>query len=154
MGSQSGNNESKLDAKGRVVVPASILKQLPDNERNQFVLNVGINNSLVLYPLKAWEKMLNKLKKLNPSIKNNATYINIMLGNANPIELDSVNRFIVPKRLMQFAGIDKDVVFINKFGIVELLSKANYDAMMNLDADSFSALVQDVMGSFNMEDDE
>ncbi len=44
-----GEFECKLDAKGRLVVPAALKRQLPDVEQEGLIVNRGFDKNLVIY---------------------------------------------------------------------------------------------------------
>ena len=53
----TGKSESKMDAKGRVFIPAAFRKQLPDSYRDRVVVRMDVsNNYLVIYPENIWQK--------------------------------------------------------------------------------------------------
>ena len=43
--------ESKLDTKGRLVLPARIKAQLPSDEGNELVIRRGFEPCLIIYPM-------------------------------------------------------------------------------------------------------
>jgi MraZ protein len=61
----TGQYDCKIDVKGRLKLPAGILRQLPEGHEGKLVINKGLDNNLDLYTLPAWEKVTEKLEKLN-----------------------------------------------------------------------------------------
>jgi MraZ protein len=59
--------------------------------------------------------------------------------------LDSMNRLLVPKNLMDFAGLSKDVVFLGVEGIVEVWDKSRYEAS-KMPQDDFEQLAGEIFG--------
>ena len=50
-----GEFDCKLDAKGRMMIPSSLKKQLPEAEREGLVINRGFEKHLVIYTKKEWD---------------------------------------------------------------------------------------------------
>ena len=61
-----GEYEATIDAKGRFLLPGNLKKQMPDGT-NTIVISRGFEKCLLLYPLKTWEAIEEKLKKYDNS---------------------------------------------------------------------------------------
>ena len=67
------------------------------------------------------------------------------------IELDNNGRLLLPKRLLDEVGIDKDIVLSGQDTKIELWADSRYDAMAE-DENEFAALAEKIMkGSSNAE---
>lgn len=143
-----GEFDCKVDAKGRMMVPAGLLKQFAPAIREKFVINRSVfQKCLVLYPMDAWEEIIKDLSKLNKFIKENDDFIRQYNNGAMQVEMDATNRLLLPKRLLDFAGIDKDVVLTANLNKIEIWSAQKYNEILNsYDPDSFGALAERVMG--------
>ncbi len=61
-----GTYECKADAKGRIMLPVALKKQLSANLQDGFVLKRAVFNAcLELYPLKQWEGLMERVNQLN-----------------------------------------------------------------------------------------
>jgi len=60
-----GEFDCKLDAKGRMMIPVGLKKQLPGAENEGLVINRGFEKHLVIYTRKEWDKIVDDLSKLN-----------------------------------------------------------------------------------------
>jgi MraZ protein len=67
-----GEFDCKLDAKGRMMIPVGLKKQLPGAENDGLVINRGFEKHLVIYTRKEWNKIVEDLNKLNQYEKKNA----------------------------------------------------------------------------------
>lgn len=148
-----GEFECKLDAKGRMVLPAALKRQLPEVEREGLVLNRGFEKHLVIYTREEWNAITAKLAKLNQYVEKNRTFIRAFTRGASELMLDASGRVLLPKSLLTYAGISGEVVLACQLNKIEVWSKSAYDALMedDLGAD-FSALAEQVMGDFDLED--
>ena len=142
-----GEFECKLDAKGRLSLPAGLYKQLPATQKEKFVVNRGIfQKCLILYPVAAWEIIMADLSKLNRFSKENDTFIRQFTNGALEVEVDNVNRILIPKRLTDYAAIEKDVVLTSSLNKIEIWSEKSYRATMdNFDQDAFEVLAEKIM---------
>ncbi|MES2432132.1 MAG: division/cell wall cluster transcriptional repressor MraZ [Bacteroidota bacterium] len=141
-----GEYEVTMDAKGRFLLPASFKKQLPEKSANLFVINRGIEQCLSLYPIKSWEPIFSNISKLNdfdPKVRDFRRYF---LNGATNVELDSAGRLLIPKTLMEYAGLEKDVVLASAVDKIEIWDKSKYKQFFEtFSRDSFSNLANEVM---------
>ncbi len=143
-----GEFDCKVDSKGRMMVPAGLLKQFAPAMREKFVINRSVfQKCLVLYPMDAWEEIIRDLSKLNKFVKENDDFIRQYNNGAMQVEMDATNRILFPKRLLDFAGIEKDVVLTANLNKIEIWSAQKYNEIINgYDPDNFGALAERVMG--------
>jgi len=144
-----GEYDVKLDVKGRLSLPAGLLKQIPDAMKNKFIVNRSVfQKCLVLHTTESWEEIIKDLSKLNRFVKKNDDFIRIYTNGAVLVEVDSANRLLLPKRLAEYAGIDKDVIMFCSLNKIEIWDAKKYNDMnTNIDPDAFGALAEDVMGN-------
>ena len=95
-----GEFDCKLDAKGRLMVPASLKKQLPEAERDGLVINRGFEKHLVIYPKKVWDEIVADLSKLNQYEKKTREFIRFFTRGASELTLDASGRVLLPKSLI------------------------------------------------------
>ncbi|MGF1925499.1 MAG: division/cell wall cluster transcriptional repressor MraZ [Bacteroidia bacterium] len=141
-----GEFDCKLDAKGRLMVPSSLKKQLPNVEKEGLVINRGFEKHLVIYPKKVWEGIVAELSKLNPYEKKTREFIRFFTRGATELNVDQTGRVLLPKSLLEFAGINGDVVLACQFDKIEVWSKAAYDSLLDNEPENFSDLAEEVMG--------
>ena len=149
-----GTYECKVDAKGRVLLPAPLKKQLASSLQNGFVLKRSVfQPCLELYPMEEWNVMMQKINKLNRFVKKNNDFIRRFTAGVKVVEIDALGRLLVPKDLVVFATISKDVVFSSAVNIVEIWDKDLYEKSINGTDIDFADLAEDVMGNINDGDD-
>ncbi len=141
-----GEFEVKLDDKGRVVLPAGLKKQLPKDAVGKLVVNRGFEKCLSLYTRKDWDDELRGLNSLNHFNKKHRMFIRQFSNGATEVQLDNSSRMLVPKKLCEYAEIKNEASF-NAYGNrIEIWRKHLYEDMMDVDADDFADLAEDVMG--------
>ena len=141
-----GEYEATLDAKGRFLLPAGFKKQLPESEVEVFVVNRGFEKCLSLYTSGSWEPIFSELGKLNdfdPKVRQFKRYF---LNGATQVSPDSAGRLLLPKNLMEYAGLEKDIVLVSAIDKIEIWDKAKYQQFFEtFSPEAFSDLAKEVM---------
>jgi MraZ protein len=141
-----GEFDCKLDAKGRMMIPTGLKKQLPEAEREGLVVNRGFEKHLVIYTRKEWDKIVEDLSKLNQYEKRTREFIRYFTRGASELTLDAANRVLLPKALLEYAGIGTEVVLSCQFNKIEVWDQSAYDAQMDSAPENFANLAEEVMG--------
>lgn len=148
-----GTYECKVDAKGRVLLPAPLKKQLTDSLNDGFVLKRSVfQPCLELYPMAEWDLMMQKINKLNRFVKKNNDFIRKFTAGVKVVEIDNLGRLLIPKDLVAFGSISKDLVLSSAVNIVEIWDKDLYEKSISGDDIDFADLAEDVMGNINDDD--
>jgi len=135
-----------VDAKGRFLLPGSLKKQVPAKEQKRFVIHRGIEKHLVIYTKKEWDKISEEVNTLNLYVKKNREFIRKFNRGATEIEVDGTNRLLLPKTLMEYAGISKDIVLFAYGNRIEVWAQDEYNRMMKEESKDFATLAEEVMG--------
>ena len=145
-----GTYECKADAKGRMMMPVGIKKQLLPIMEEGFVLKRSVFQScLELYPMSEWKEVMKGVNGLNRFIKKNNDFIRKFTAGVKMIELDATGRLLIPKDLSVFSGISKNVVVASAGTYIEIWDKDKYEKA--IDDGDFSELAEEVMGGGNDE---
>ena len=142
-----GEFECKIDAKGRVMIPSGLRKQLDPAAQERFVLNRGFEKCLVLYPKNEWEDISAEVNKLNQYVKKNREFVRYFYRGASELGLDATGRILFPKRMLDYAAVEKEVVLFAYSNRIEVWDKAAYDGLLTDEPDDFAALAEEVMGN-------
>lgn len=147
MNSLIGTYECKVDAKGRLMLPSGLKKQLSSVMQKGFVLKRAVfQPCLELYPMDEWEALMQKVNKLNRFKKKNNDFIRRFTAGVKLVELDASGRVLIAKDLMSFADISKDIVVSAVGSIMEVWDKENYEKAIDDAVVDFADLAEDVMG--------
>ncbi|MBA4154273.1 division/cell wall cluster transcriptional repressor MraZ [Flavobacterium sp.] len=148
-----GTYECKVDAKGRLLLPAPLKKQLASSLKDGFVLKRSVfQPCLELYPMAEWNVLMNKVNKLNRFVKKNNDFIRRFTAGVKIVEIDALGRLLVPKDLVVFASVSKDIVLSSAVNIVEIWDKDLYEKSIDDATVDFADLAEDVMGNVNDDD--
>ena len=129
------------------MLPSALKKQLSPVMQKGFVLKRAVFQScLELYPMNEWELLMEKINKLNRFKKKNNDFIRRFTAGVKVVELDGSGRLLIPKDLISFAGISKNLVVSSAVSIVEIWDKTNYEKAIDDAAMDFADLAEEVMG--------
>ena len=143
-----GTYECKVDAKGRLMIPSALKKQLANSLQDGFVLKRSVfQPCLELYPMTEWDSMMQKINKLNRFVKKNNDFIRRFTAGVKVVEVDDLGRLLIPKDLVAFGKIAKDIVLSSAVNIVEIWDKDLYEKAIAGDDVYFADLAEDVMGN-------
>jgi MraZ protein len=145
-----GEFDCKLDAKGRMMIPVGLKKQLPGAENDGLVINRGFEKHLVIYTRKEWNKIVEDLNKLNQYEKKTREFIRYFTRGASELSLDGAGRVLLPKALTEYAGIGTDVVLACQ---IEVWAEDAYEAQMDNEPENFANLAEEVMGNAGRRND-
>ena len=149
-----GTYECKVDSKGRLMIPAPLKKQLHAGLEDGFVLKRSVfQPCLELYPMTEWNRMMQKINKLNRFVKKNNDFIRRFTAGVKIVEIDAAGRLLISKDLVAFAGIDKEIVLSSAVNIVEIWDKDKYEKSIDDSVVDFADLAEEVMGNLNDDDD-
>lgn len=142
-----GTYECKIDSKARVMIPAALKKQLSSILSNGFIIKRSVfSNCLELHPMSEWNNLMSEVNKLNRFIKKNNDFIRLFTAGVKSLEADSTARIQLPKDLVSFAGIQKDIVLSSSVNMIEIWDKDKYEHELEIATPDFAQLAEDVMG--------
>lgn len=141
-----GNFEAKVDAKGRVFVPAAFRKLLQLQGEEWLVLRKDIfQDCLVLYPGSVWENEIEILRdKLSKWNKNEQQVFRQFVLDAERLEMDGSGRVLISKRYLELVGIDDEVRFLGVDKTIEVWAKSKLDEPL-MNPDDFANEIQKMM---------
>lgn len=149
-----GEYECSLDSKGRVKMPSALLKQLAPENQVKFVVNRGFEQHLALYPIDEWNKKTEEIDKLNPYNRKTREFRRYFYRGATELVPDSSFRLLLPKSLMEWAKIGKDIILSAHSNMIEIWDKKCYENLLNDEPDHFAELAESVLGTKNENLDE
>jgi len=129
-------------------MPAALKKQLTPVVQEGFVIKRAVfQPCLELYPMSQWNKMMEKLNGLNRFNRKHNDFIRRFTAGVKTVEVDANGRLLIPKDLITFAGITKEVTVSSAVNILEIWDKQKYEAAIDDSLDDFADLAEEVMGN-------
>jgi MraZ protein len=116
-----------LDGKGRLTVPARYRETLLAHGGGKLVVTRDLMSPcLLMFPLAEWERVEAQLSAL-PAFKPATRRIQqLLLGNAQDLEMDGAGRVVLPVNLRDKADIDKSAALIGQGRRFELWNEARW----------------------------
>ena len=143
-----GTYECRADAKGRVMFPSALKKQLQKVIGEGFVIKRSVfNTCLEIHPMNEWNEVLGQVNKLNRFVKKNNDFIRSYMAGLKVVEVDASGRFLIPKDLLAFAGLEKEIVLSSSVNMIEIWDKIRYESSVSETLKDFGNLAEDVMGN-------
>jgi MraZ protein len=101
-----------------------------------------------------WEQLMQRINKLNRFNRKNNDFVRRFTAGVKVIELDTTGRLLIPKDLIGFAKINKEIVLSSAINIVEIWDKDNYEKAIDDAANDFADLAEEVMGDQSSDDND
>ncbi|MDD3395598.1 MAG: division/cell wall cluster transcriptional repressor MraZ [Acidaminococcaceae bacterium] len=108
VGMLMGEFQHKIDAKGRLFMPAKLREGLGSD----FIITKGLDKCLSVYSQTEWEKLLAKFAAAPKSKQSVRQVSRFLFGNACQAEVDKQGRILLPAALREHAGLNKEVVIV------------------------------------------
>ena len=124
-----GEYPVKMDAKGRVAVPAKIRQPLVsscDEAESLMMMRHFTRPCLVLMPGQVWKEMATAVFKY-PSVHKVAGSLQSIVGGATDCEVDGNGRMLISPTLRDYAQLDKDVIFLGQMDKFEIWDRKNFE---------------------------
>ncbi|NLO24338.1 MAG: MraZ family transcriptional regulator [Fibrobacter sp.] len=110
-----GQAKTAIDEKGRTSFPKEFRRQLSISEEEGLVLSIGPERTLILYELPEFQKFMTDLNARPKNRKTEALRSTIQ-GHTSFVSLDGQNRVLLPKKFLDYAQIESEVLFIPHVG--------------------------------------
>jgi len=141
-----GSFKYSIDGKGRVSIPAKLRKYVSSEANDTFVMTRGTAKCIDLYPMDQWKELVaEKLMKLNTFNPQEAMFIRMFLQEAAEDKLDSQARLLIPKSLIEYAGIQKDVFILGAVKKIEIWNLDIYESYIHDNLTQYEEIAKEVM---------
>ena len=109
----TGEYMHTLDAKGRLAVPS----RLRDELGGVFYVTLSMDRCLSAYSAESWQRFSDKVDAM-PFVKQRR--MRPLFAFAARCEADAQGRILIPAKLREYAGLEKEVVVIGSFDRAEI----------------------------------
>jgi len=138
----SSQYDCKLDAKGRMVLPAKIKAGLPESSSNELMLRKGFEPSLILYPMLEYNRLFSKIGALNDFNPEHRKLKRNFFSGLAQVEIDGNGRINIPAGFMKYARLEKEAIVIGIGTSIEIWNPELYQQYVINDQEEFSQLAQ------------
>jgi MraZ protein len=124
----TGDYDCKVDAKGRIMLPAAFRRQMGEAESYRFVIkNDMYEQCLELITADEWERLNSDIQKnMKPYNSEHRQFYRDFRMGATEVESDPAGRILIPARLLKQADIANDAVLTGGMGKIEIWAPALY----------------------------
>ncbi|MEO0081817.1 MAG: division/cell wall cluster transcriptional repressor MraZ [candidate division WOR-3 bacterium] len=123
-----GEFRFSVDAKGRVQVPVSYRERLSPESDRTFVLQRGRDRTIEVHPLSEWREYWDRTLQNLPKYQDRARKVRrLALASAAEVQMDSQYRLLIPKHLLEWAGISSEAVLAGAGEYFEIWEPGRYD---------------------------
>ncbi len=143
----TGEYKCKLDAKGRLRLPVSLIRQVGYKGVLEFAINRGFDNHLMMYPKDVWEGKTKKINQLNIYNTKERQALRYFYRGASMIHMDGADRILIPSGLIEYAGLKKNVILFAYHEQIEVWDQGKYLEMLTDEPDSFAEIADSVFGT-------
>lgn len=145
----TGEYRVKIDSKGRLKLPQSLIDQI--GEDLVFTVNRGFEKHLMVYPKAVWEKKTKEINRLNIYNTKQRQAIRYFYRGATEMKADAADRILLPKSLLEYASIEKEVVLFAYHEQIEIWAEKMYDQVLSEEPEEFAEIADEIFGNLNDE---
>ncbi|MFH1656605.1 MAG: division/cell wall cluster transcriptional repressor MraZ [Candidatus Nealsonbacteria bacterium] len=132
-----GEYRHTIDTKKRLSLPSKFRKELG----RTIIITRGIDNCLVVYTLKEWKEVSDKLSKLPASQSEARSFARIILAGAMEVNLDKLGRILIPDYLKSYSHLNKNAVVCGLSNRLEIWDEQKWKVYKNKIEKEVSGLV-------------
>jgi len=140
-----GQETYSIDNKGRVNIPVKMRKSISPEAKDTFTVTRGLEECVVAYPIDEWKKYEEKFVGLNQYDSKNRYFLTVILQWAEDVSLDGQQRISIPKKLIDFAGIENKVVIVGMVDHIEFWNPEKFEAYLAKFDESYEVVAATVM---------
>ena len=138
----SGAYDCKMDPKGRIVLPAKLKIRLPEPNAQKIVILRGFKKCLTVYTQSLWEEKLQSFARISEYDEDGQDVIRSFTFGMTEEELDGQGRFSLNKKLIQYAGLENDVLVVGVGKLIEIWNPEEYDSQLIQDRKKLQAMAR------------
>lgn len=120
-----GRFEHTIDAKGRLSIPSKFRETLSERYDSRLVITT-YDGCLIAYPFQEWQKLEEKAATLPEFKKDTRAFLRFFYSSATDCPIDRLGRVLIPQVLRDYAKIERDVILVGAFRIIEIWGKESW----------------------------
>lgn len=136
-----GTYTPKIDAKGRLALPAKLRSQLGSG----LVMARGQERCVYLLPYSEFRRVAAQIQRTSMGNKAARDYLRVFLSGAVDQEPDKQGRVVIPPMLRQYAGLGDDVVVIGVGTRAEIWNREAWESYLGEQEQGYSDIADDVL---------
>ncbi|MCB0373742.1 MAG: division/cell wall cluster transcriptional repressor MraZ [Muricauda sp.] len=141
-----GQHDCKADSKGRVLLPISLKNQLLPVLKDGFVIKRSVfQQCLELYPKQEFDVLMQKVMKKSKINRKYDAFVRNFVAGMKEVSIDGESgRLQIPKNLVDYAKIEKEVVLNAVFDKIEIWNKDMYEKVLAEGEKDYADLAEEI----------
>jgi MraZ protein len=124
----SGNHSNNIDDQNRVIIPVKQRQELGE----RVIVTRGVDRCLNIFTPEAWDDYRAEYIENNRKSKKDVRrLVRFLVGYSHELTIDRQGRINIPQDLIDYAGFEKEVLFVGCIDFIELWSKQIWDEEMD-----------------------
>lgn len=144
----TGTFERTIDDKLRLAIPKPLKDAFKVRETDELFLAPGNEGCLSVYSSEGFERFARRLANVSPGRANVRNFLRLFYARAERVVLDKQNRIRIPERLVNHAGLTRDVVIVGVNDHVEIWDKPTWEHFLSANSAQFDDLTTEALDSF------
>ncbi len=136
-----GEFRHTIDDKGRVSLPAKFRAELGDH----VVVTKGLDKCIFVHSHKAFEELVGRVGTLSLTRKDSRDFSRTLLAGSNDAEVDSHGRILLPANLREFAGLEREAVWIGVGGRAEVWDPVAYESFRKKAESEYESIAEKLL---------
>jgi MraZ protein len=131
----SGTHRYQLDQKGRISLP----QRFRDVFREGAWVTLGQDGCLAVYSTEDWERWSGGVDDSPLADRDDRAFARMAFGQAEPVELDSQGRMVIPQRLRREVAIGREAVIVGVRNRMEIWDGEEWDRYLERHSANYRA---------------
>jgi MraZ protein len=136
-----GTHTPRLDAKGRLFLPAKFRDELQEG----LVITRGQERCLYVWPMREFENLTEQMRQAPVTNKRARDYLRMLFAGASDEVPDKQGRVTVPPMLRAYAGLSRDCVVIGAMNRIEVWDDAAWQTYSHEQEQAFADFSEEVL---------
>ncbi|WP_437184872.1 division/cell wall cluster transcriptional repressor MraZ [Planctomicrobium sp. SH668] len=140
----TGTHVRTLDDKSRLAVPKTFRDALcsESSELATIVVAPETEQALSLFSVSEFQRRADEVRCSAKNGQDARTFLRLYFSQAESLEIDKQGRVRLPERLIEFAGLQQEVVLLGVSDRVEIWDRSRWDRFMAEHVPSFDRIAQ------------
>ena len=140
-----GEHPHSIDSKGRLIIPVKLRSPLKDFCIDQFVITRGFDPCLYMFAPNEWHQIDKKFRALPITKAKSRALQRLFFSGASIVDCDKQGRILIPKHLLDYAVIEKDVMVVGLSSRIEIWAKEKWKNEYDNVKESYSQIAEELM---------
>jgi MraZ protein len=121
-----GEYRYSLEEKGRLFIPVEFRRELLPEAQDTFVATRGYDKCIAVYPSDIWRERERVLLSYPYDTPDNRWRVRHFTSHAKYMKVDRQGRVNIPQHLLDYGGLNKEVLIIGVLQAIELWAPDEY----------------------------